>query len=211
MSRPPPNPSPARPERVKIHSPSAQLKELLAPSIQVGAGAGIIGLFVGAVGGIARSNTPALFSVVSGVQWFVLGSSYYASRQVVIGAWGGDERLSRTGKAGASAVAGGCAGFVGGLLRGPRNILPAAVVFSILGAGGQAVVNATTGSSRPSESTASWLASRWSPVTPLSDQQYERMLEEKILKLDAEVALVDDDIAALRLIQDRTEDRLLGP
>jgi hypothetical protein len=73
------------------------------------------------------------------------------------------------------------------------------VVFSALGAGGQAVTNATgNGDSVPSQKRGSWLDSKWSPLTPLTDQQYEAMLREKILRLDAEIALLDDDIAQLK-------------
>jgi hypothetical protein len=43
-----------------------------------------------------------------------------------------------------------------------------------------------------------YLASKWSPVTPLTDRQYEKMLEEKLLKLDAEIAIIDDNIKAVR-------------
>ncbi len=38
---------------------------------------GTVGLFVGATSGILRSTTPVLFSLVTGAQWFALGSSYY--------------------------------------------------------------------------------------------------------------------------------------
>lgn len=70
-------------------------------------------------------------------------------------------------------------------------------MFTLFGAAGQMVAN-----SMPAKDTskpkASWLASKWSPVTPLSDEQYEKMLEEKILKFEVEIALIDDNIAALR-------------
>ena len=41
-------------------------------------------------------------------------------------------------------------------------------------------------------------SSRWSPVTVLSDADYEGMLQEKILKLDVEISLVNDRIAELK-------------
>ena len=43
-----------------------------------------------------------------------------------------------------------------------------------------------------------YLASRWSPVTPLTDRQYEKMLEEKLLKVDAEIAIIDENIQEIR-------------
>ncbi len=43
-----------------------------------------------------------------------------------------------------------------------------------------------------------FLQSKWSPVTPLSDEQYENILREKILQVEAEIALVDDRIEEFR-------------
>ena len=47
----------------------------------------------------------------------------------------------------------------------------------------------------------SYLESEWSPVIPLSDEQYKELLEEKVLKVEAEIALVDENIAAARARQ----------
>ena len=68
-----------------------------------------------------------------------------------------------------------------------------------MGASGQAILNRT-----PSEAAAephntkSWLDSKWSPVTPLTDDEYTKFIDEKILKLDVEISLVDDKLAELR-------------
>ena len=43
-----------------------------------------------------------------------------------------------------------------------------------------------------------WLNSRWSPMKVLSDAEYEDMLREKLLRVSAEIALVDENIAALK-------------
>lgn len=54
--------------------------------------------------------------------------------------------------------------------------------------------------SRAKDSTSpktDWLASRWSPVTAMSDDDYARFIEDKILKLDVEMSMIDDKIAAL--------------
>jgi hypothetical protein len=40
--------------------------------------------------------------------------------------------------------------------------------------------------------------SRWSPVRALSDKEYEGMLREKLLRVNAEIALVDEKIEAIR-------------
>lgn len=69
-------------------------------------------------------------------------------------------------------------------------------MFSLLGVGGQ--IAAHKMATRESKPKTSWLSSKWSPVTPLTDKEYENILEEKILKIDAEIAIVDERIAALR-------------
>lgn len=40
--------------------------------------------------------------------------------------------------------------------------------------------------------------SKWSPMKVLSDEEYEDMMRERILKVDVEIALLKDSIAALR-------------
>lgn len=43
--------------------------------------------------------------------------------------------------------------------------------------------------------------SDWVPLKALSDQQYEEMLSEKLLKIEADVSLIDEKITALKLSQ----------
>lgn len=64
----------------------------------------------------------------------------------------------------------------------------------MLGAGGQALGGALSGRNFGTQ----YLASSWSPVTPLTDRQYEKMLEEKLLKLDAEIAIINENIQELQ-------------
>jgi hypothetical protein len=75
-------------------------------------------------------------------------------------------------------------------------MLPSALAFSLLGAGGQAIANHMA--ERAPSPKRDWLASKWSPLTRLSDEEYEKILEEKILRLEVESALVDDKVALLR-------------
>lgn len=35
-------------------------------------------------------------------------------------------------------------------------------------------------------------------MTKLSDEQYETMLEEKLLRLEADIAIIDENLAALK-------------
>lgn len=39
---------------------------------------------------------------------------------------------------------------------------------------------------------------KWSPMEALTDERYEDMLQEKLLKLEAEIAIIDDKIEAFR-------------
>lgn len=40
--------------------------------------------------------------------------------------------------------------------------------------------------------------SKWSPMKVLSDEEYEAMLQEKLLSVEAEIAIMDDNIKKLR-------------
>ncbi len=72
-------------------------------------------------------------------------------------------------------------------------------MFSLIGAGGQAAANAAAGSRDPSgPQKKGWLDSKWSPLVRLTDEQYREVLQEKILRLEAEIAIADDAITALR-------------
>ena len=52
-----------------------------------------------------------------------------------------------------------------------------------------------TGEAKPRESLTHKLAkSKWSPVSVLSDDEYENMIKEKLLKVEAEIAIIDERI-----------------
>lgn len=40
--------------------------------------------------------------------------------------------------------------------------------------------------------------SKWSPMEVLTDERYENMLQEKLLKIEAEIAIIDDKIEGFR-------------
>jgi hypothetical protein len=76
-------------------------------------------------------------------------------------------------------------------------------MFAIFGATGQAIYN--WADARNSELVEkgtsdknSLLNSKWSPMKVLSDSEYENMLREKLLRVNAQIALVDENIEALR-------------
>ncbi|KAI0480549.1 hypothetical protein GGR56DRAFT_279155 [Xylariaceae sp. FL0804] len=204
---PTPAPAPARDadnafEEDEGDMPSGdELRQIAAKSIQAGAVTGCAGVLFGAGSGIIRATrTPVLFAVVAGLQWFSLGSTYIASKSLLWHALGGEENLSRPKLAMASGVAGGVSGMVGGMFRGPSNILPGILFFGTLGASTSYLSNRFK-SSEPKKEKTSWLDSRWSPLTRLTDEQYEEMLEEKLLRLRADMAIIDDTIASIKASQ----------
>jgi hypothetical protein len=78
-------------------------------------------------------------------------------------------------------------------------------MFAILGAGGQALYNRADdqvsefAQSTSKNSMDSWLNSKWSPMRPLSSSEYEVMLQERLLRVNADIALIDENIEALRI------------
>uniref|UniRef100_A0A0D2Y2H4 Uncharacterized protein n=1 Tax=Fusarium oxysporum (strain Fo5176) TaxID=660025 RepID=A0A0D2Y2H4_FUSOF len=67
-----------------------------------------------------------------------------------------------------------------------------------LGAGGQMIANrmATRKPKVHDENESFW--TRWSPLKKLTDQEYRDMMSEKMLRIDADIALIDDRIAELK-------------
>ncbi|KAH6636392.1 hypothetical protein F5144DRAFT_177689 [Chaetomium tenue] len=212
--------APSPPEESKVverlkprqnQSLSPELMDILVPSLKVGAVAvGACGIFTGAAAGIIRSAPTVFFSAIAGGQWFTLSTTYYATRLMSLKHFAQGEPTEGD-KVKASSLAGGVAGTIGGMLRGPRNVIPGAVVFSLLGAGGQGIANwqgrraakaaeaakaADAADVAPKSPSEFW--SRWSPIKQLSDQEYENILEEKLLRVEADIALIDDRVKELR-------------
>jgi hypothetical protein len=79
-------------------------------------------------------------------------------------------------------------------------------MFSLFGAAGQAIYNSANsrksdlsgGTAEDETRKNSWLNSEWSPMKVLSDKEYEEILREKLLRVNVEIALVDENITALK-------------
>jgi hypothetical protein len=77
-------------------------------------------------------------------------------------------------------------------------------MFAVFGAAGQGLYNrADAVASESAEMAAgnrmnSWLNSKWSPMRLLSSSEYENIMREKLLRVNADIALVDENIEALR-------------
>ncbi|RDW94917.1 hypothetical protein BP5796_00680 [Coleophoma crateriformis] len=179
-----------------------EIMDILWPALQIGGLSGASGTLVGGFAGIIRSNTPVLEVPYFGVLDL---TPPIASRGIVIQAWGGD-RVTRREKVSASAIAGGVGGAAGGLLRGRGNILPGAIMFALCGATGQALYNRADARQPAPEADGqqqkslqdSWLNSKWSPMKVLTDKEYEAMMQEKLLRVNADIALIDEKIASLQ-------------
>jgi hypothetical protein len=192
----------------------------------------IPGTIVGAFYGTLRTSTPSLFAIVSGAQWFAIGSTFWGIRTSLLNSTGllnwwnatrgaplhprhdlsptPDDRLR------ASAIAGALTGSSLGLLfRGPRNVVPGTLMFALFGWAGQHGYNYLDGrNSADIEERADArkqgrvverdnfmqkiAKSRWSPMSVLTDEQYEDMMRERMLKIDAEIAILDERIEGYR-------------
>jgi hypothetical protein len=113
-------------------------------------------------------------------------------------------------------MAGGFTGFsLGFLFRGPRNVIPGTIMFTLFGWTGQHAYNfldkrnsqelrekaqlKARGGDKPKDNFMQRIAkSKWSPMSVLTDEQYEDMLQERLLQVEAEIAIVDEKIEAVR-------------
>lgn len=83
------------------------------------------------------------------------------------------------------------------------RLLPGFIVFSLLGYVGQKSYNAIDTwqmeqPDAPSKPIIQRMAdSKWIPLKSLSDDDYRRILNEKMLSIEAEIALVDEKIGEL--------------
>ncbi|MCJ1453895.1 hypothetical protein MMC28_004244 [Mycoblastus sanguinarius] len=123
----------------------------------------------------------------------------------------------------ASGIAGTLTGgTIAALTRGPRNILPGAIMFTLFGYAGQTgysildsrhtdkVVAEAEAESQGTAKPPFWqrvAEMKWSPLKTLSDEEYGDMLREKLLRVEAEIALVDEEVGRLRAEDERVETR----
>ena len=100
----------------------------------------------------------------------------------------------------AAALAGGSAGAIA---RGRRNVLPGALVFGVLGFTGQHMYDKRPSPNAWSNNADSVALSNvtrgsWYPLKPLTDKEYEEMLQEKILRAESQIAILEEDIRDLQ-------------
>lgn len=93
-----------------------------------------------------------------------------------------------------------------GTAVGPKTVLPAIAVSALSGAGGQQILNKMAAHAASADENKGWSLLSLLPLTKLTDQEYEEKLEEKILKFEASIALIDESIAALEAQRHATEE-----
>ncbi|KAK4505165.1 hypothetical protein PRZ48_003128 [Zasmidium cellare] len=187
----------------KQSPPGNEFSAVIEPALKVGAACGGAGFLFGGASGVLRGLPAALSGGLSAIQTFTIGTTFSLCRSGIITAWTVDGRppaprdLTK-----ASSVAGGISGGAAGLLfRGRSNILPGAIMFAIFGAAGQAIYNKYTAprDAQPRENFWKRMSEKsWTPFKVLTNEEYSEMLQERMLKLDVEIAVLDDKVAALK-------------
>ncbi|OJI99199.1 hypothetical protein ASPVEDRAFT_38665 [Aspergillus versicolor CBS 583.65] len=183
-----------------IPSPHAEYNAL-ATSLKVGALSGSAGLVYGGISGVIRSPHPVIHSISHGIHWFACGTSFWWLRGNILNAYYEDKATPKQ-RTYASAVSGGISGGVVTRLMGGR-LVPGLVIFSLLGYAGQASYNAIDRWQLGHANTESkpfldrLAESKWVPLKSLSDDEYRGILGEKLLSIEAEIALIDDKIEEL--------------
>ena len=93
---------------------------------------------------------------------------------------------------------------VAAITRGRSNAIPGTIMFALFGFFGQIAVNkfTSTRETRAAESQEGFWKrmgdKKWTPFTVLNDEQYVAMLKERLFKVDVELAVIDEKIAALK-------------
>lgn len=174
--------------------------------------AGCAGFLFGGTSGILKSTTPFLFATASSIQTFALGTTFWACRGTFLQLRGGTATRTPGDYVQASTLAGGLSGGVVALVtRSRRNVLPATVMWSLFGCVGQLAYNRYSAAPREQQQPKVGFWQRmaeksWSPVTFMSNDEYAEKLREKLLKVDVEIAILDDKIAALRQQQQHDDE-----
>lgn len=168
------------------------------------------GFLFGSASGIVRGLPPLLAGGASALQTFAIGTIFSACRSSVLQAWTVDDKvLPSKDLTTASAISGGITGGVVGLLvRGRANVVPGTIMFAIFGAAGQHFYSGWSAPTdrQPKENFWKRMSDKsWTPFKMLTNDEYSDMLKEKMLKVDVEIAILDDKIAALRTRMPREE------
>lgn len=200
--------------------------DAVSPQTLANSFVGTAGLLFGGVAGTIKSETPRLFAVASSLQWAALGSTFWLARGGISYIWKLGPMSPPQDRIKASATAGAVTGgLCGGALRGHRNIIPGAIMFTLFGYLGQSLYNlldvrhtelGQQEANAANETPSLWRRvanSKYSPMKVLSDEEYEKVLQKKLLQVEAEIAVIDDDIENLKassFINESENDQKIG-
>ncbi|KAF7197995.1 hypothetical protein HII31_00709 [Pseudocercospora fuligena] len=173
-------------------------------AVKMGVACGSVGFLFGGAVGVLR-GLPAFFAATAtGVQTFGLGTTFTWTRLCIIHAWTTEQHSPTSSDLiKATAIAGGFSGgAMGALFRGRRNVLPGMLMWSIFGAAGQYSYNLWTVPRQIGpQGPGFWQRmseKSWTPFRVLSNEEYATMLKEKQLRLDVEISIIEDKIAAIK-------------
>ena len=141
-----------------------------------------------------------------------MGGVFWLARSSLLSLQGqNDETPSVKDRANASGIAGAISGGLNGaVIRGRGSIIPGLLVPGALAYAGDRFYQRTAMRTRlqPQDpdkevtlAKGRWealIASDWSPLKPISDEEYRDRLKEQLLQVDADIAILEEDIAALR-------------
>ncbi|KAI5807034.1 hypothetical protein EDC01DRAFT_637944, partial [Geopyxis carbonaria] len=169
-------------------SPPNAIEPILIPALKVGAFTGCSGFFLGGATAVLRSNpTVGLFAVGTGLNCFALGTTYSAIRSTMFRAlqdpnFESPATFTPRERVYISGISGSLTGFSLGLvLRGRSNAVPGAIMWGLLGLGGQLAYNAAD--ARHTEEVTSAIPapkislldrafrSKWNPIKKLTNAE----------------------------------------
>lgn len=89
---------------------------------------------------------------------------------------------------------------------------PSLVFCGVAAVGGQLIVNhfenrQAKAKAKAEDEDNSWFSSKWSLLKKLTDEEYVHMMGEKILRVEADIALIDDRIAQLKASEGKADER----
>ncbi|KXT07142.1 hypothetical protein AC578_2355 [Pseudocercospora eumusae] len=173
-------------------------------AVKMGVACGSLGFLFGGALGVLRGLPAFIAATAMGVQTFGLGTTFTGTRLCIIHAWTTEQHPPTSSDLiKATAIASGFSGCAMDIIfRGRRKVLPGMLMWSIFGAVGQYSYNLWTvprqiGPQGPSF----WKRMSdkgWTPFRVLSNEEYASMLKEKQLRLDVEISILEDKIAAIK-------------
>ncbi|KAH8705258.1 hypothetical protein BGW36DRAFT_367205 [Talaromyces proteolyticus] len=180
---------------------------LLASSLKVGALSAFAGFTYGGASGILRATKhPIVHSLSHSIHWAAWGSSFWWIRSNILHLHFQDHATPRE-RVYSSTISGGLSGGIVTRLMGGKFI-PGLVVFSLVGCLGQSAWNVVQRRQQENEGKVSkpilqrMAESKWIPLRSLSDDEFKHLLNEKVLSIEAEMALLDEKIEGLQRERD---------